>query len=67
MSDHIDREKLLAILAAERSKENACKCSAFRHKHYEEGNMYNHGLQTINKLILLVRGMEAEDAETETD
>ena len=33
MSDTIDREKLLAILYAERSKENGLKCNALKHRH----------------------------------
>lgn len=67
MSDPIDREKLLAILYAERSKENGRKCNALKHRHYEEGNMHHHGVQILSKVILIVRGMEAEDAETKTD
>ena len=67
MSDTIDREKLLAILYAERAKETGRKCNALKHRHYEEGNMHNHGVQILSKVILLVKGMEAEDAETETD
>ena len=67
MSDLIDRQKLLGVFYQERFKENTYKTNAFRNKHYEEGNLHNHGVQIINKLILIVRGMEAEDAETETD
>lgn len=67
MSDHIDREKLLAILYAERSKENGRKCNALKHRHFEEANAHHHAVQVLGKLILIVRGMEAEDAETKTD
>lgn len=63
MSEHIDKEKLLAILYAQRSKENGRKCNALKHRHYEEGNMHNHGVQILSKVILIVRGMEAEDGE----
>lgn len=67
MNDQIGRQKILKLLYVERSKENELKCNAFRHKHYEEGNMHHHGVQVLNKIILIVRGMEAEDAETKTD
>lgn len=63
MSDTIGRQNILKLLYIERSKENELKCNAFRHKHYEEGNMHNHAVQVLGKLILIVRGMEAEDGE----
>lgn len=63
MTDQIDRQKILKLLYVERSKENELKCNAFRHKHYEEGNLHNHAVQVLGKLILIVRGMEAEDGE----
>ena len=67
MSDHIARQKLLAAIIDERDKEALLRANARHHRHYEECNMHNHAVQVLNKIILLVRGMEAEDAETETD
>lgn len=67
MTDHIDREKLLADVIKERDKEMMYRSNARRHRHYEEMNMHNHAVQVLNKVILIVRGMEAEDAETKTD
>ncbi len=67
MSDHIDRQKLLAEVIKERDKEMIYRTNARHHRHYEECNMHNHAVQVLNKIILIVRGMEAEDAETKTD
>lgn len=67
MSDAIDRQKLLEEIIKIRDEEKRLKAYAFRHKHYEEGNMHNHGVQIINRIVLIMRGMEAEDAETKTD
>lgn len=67
MSDTIDRQKLLAKVIKERDKEMMYRTNARSHRHYEEANMHNHAVQVLNKVILIVRGMEAEDAETETD
>ena len=66
-TDPICRQELLAILYTERSKENGLKCNALKHRHFEEANAHHHAVQVLNKVILIVRGMEAEDAETETD
>lgn len=67
MSDPIDRKKLLAAIVDERDKEALLRANARHHRHYEECNLHNHAVQVLNKIILIVRGMEAEDAETKTD